>query len=50
MKNKRITKPQLAFQYCKEIAESINECVLRMVALQILSENEEIFLTVKGSD
>ncbi len=50
MKNKRITKPQLAFQYCKEIAKSINECVLRTVALQILRENEEIFLTVKGSD
>ena len=50
MKNKRITKPQLAFQYCKEIAKSINECVLRTVALQVLSENEEIFLTVKGSD
>ena len=50
MDNKRITKPQLAFQYCKEIAKSINECVLRTVALQVLRENEEIFLTVKGSD
>lgn len=50
MENKRITKPQLAFQYCKEIAKSINEYVLSTVALQILRENEEIFLTVKGSD
>lgn len=50
MENKRITKPQLAFQYCKEIAKSINECVLRTIALQVLKENEEIFLTIKGSD
>lgn len=50
MENKRITKPQLAFQYCKEIAKSINEYVLSTVALQVLRENEEIFITVKGSD
>ena len=50
MINKRITKPQLAFQYCKGIAKSINEIVLRRVSLQVLEENEEIFLTVKGSD
>lgn len=31
MENKRITKPQLAFQYCKEIAKSINEYVLSTV-------------------
>lgn len=48
--NKRITNPALAFQYCKNIAKDINEIVLSKVALQILKENEQLFLTVKGSD
>lgn len=48
--NKRITNPALAFQYCKNIAKDINEIVLRKVALQVLKENEQLFLTIKGSD
>ncbi|MGN0153199.1 MAG: HD domain-containing protein [Lachnospiraceae bacterium] len=50
MDDKRITNPQLAFQYCKSIAKDIHEIVLRTVALQVLEENKELFLTVKGSD
>lgn len=50
MNNKRITNPELAFQYCKNIAQDIHEIVLRTVALQVLEENRELFLTIKGSD
>lgn len=50
MDDKRITNPKLAFQYCKQIAKEIREPVLRTVALQVLDENEELFLRVKGSD
>lgn len=50
MENKRVTNPQLAFHYCKKIANDINEMVLRKVALQVLKENEHTFLSVKGSD
>lgn len=50
MDDKRITNPQLAFQYCKKIAKGIHETVLRTVALQVLEENKQLFITIKGSD
>lgn len=49
-RDERIKSPELAFQYCKEIAKEINEIVLRMVALDVLNENKNKFLTIKGSD
>lgn len=45
-----IKKPKLAFQYCKKIACEIDELVLKKVALEVLTENKESFLSVKGSD
>lgn len=47
---KRIREPQKAFQCCKEIAQSIEEVVLRRVALQVLEENKYLYLSLKGSD
>lgn len=48
--NKRIADPEIAFQCCKEIADSIKENVLRTVALEILKENKHNLLNIKGSD
>ena len=45
-----IKDPLVAFEKCKSIAESIDEPVLRKVALQVLDENKEKFLSIKGSD
>ena len=50
MDKERIIDPLLAFKKCKIIAESINESVLKTVALQILDENKASFITLKGSD
>lgn len=50
MNNEHITNPQVAFQCCKGIAKEIQEPVLRSVALQVLDENKELYLTLKGSD
>lgn len=50
MQIKKIENPGLAFQHCKKIASEIDELVLRKVALQILNENQDAFLSVKGSD
>ena len=49
-RNERIKNPALAFQYCREIAEEIQEKILRVVALDVLDENRNKFLTIKGSD
>lgn len=46
----RTNNPLYAFNHCIEIAESINEKCLRKVALDVLNENKEIYLRVKGSD
>jgi 3'-5' exoribonuclease len=44
-------KDQLvAFEECRIIALDIDEPVLRKVALQVLDENKEKFLSIKGSD
>lgn len=40
MDKERIIEPLLAFEKCRIIAESINESVLKTVALQILDENQ----------
>lgn len=45
-----IKDPLVAFEKCKSIAESIDEPVLRKVAVQVLDENKEEFLSIKGSD
>lgn len=50
MSTKRITNPELAFHYCVCIAKDIKETVLRNVALQVLKENKQAFLTIKGSN
>ena len=50
MDTKRITNPELAFHYCINIAKEIREDVLRSVALQVLKENKQTFLSIKGSD
>ena len=38
-----IKDPLVAFEKCKCIAESIDEPVLRKVAVQVLDENKEEF-------
>lgn len=50
MEIKRVKNPQLAFCKCRHIANGISELVLRKVALQVLDENEQKFLSIKGSD
>lgn len=45
-----IKDPLVAFEECKNIALDIDEPVLRKVALQVLDENKEKFLSIKGSD
>ena len=50
MDTKRITNPELAYHYCVNIAKEIREDVLRNVALQVLKENKQTFLSIKGSD
>lgn len=50
MEIKRVEDPQLAFCKCRQIANSISELVLRKVALQVLDENKQKFLSIKGSD
>lgn len=50
MRKKRIRDPQLAFDYCREIACDIKESTLKKVALQVLEENREVLVSAKGSD
>ena len=50
MKLTKIKNPELAFQYCKKIAKEINEFILQSVTLQVLEDNKQKFLTIKGSD
>lgn len=45
-----IKDPLVAFEECRNIADNIDEPVLRRVALQVLEENKEKFLSIKGSD
>ena len=45
-----IKDPLIAFEECRNIADNIDEPVLRRVALQVLEENKEKFLIIKGSD
>lgn len=50
MKLESIKDPLVAFEECRIIALDIDEPVLRKVALQVLDENKEKFLSIKGSD
>lgn len=45
-----IKDPLVAFEECRNIADNIDEPVLRRVALQVLEENKEKFLSIKGYD
>ena len=49
MKLTKIKNPELAFQYCKKIAKEINEFILQSVALQVLEDNKQKFLTDRKS-
>lgn len=50
MNDKRFCVPELALYKCRDIAHSIQEPILKKVALQVLEENEGNFLSIKGSD
>ena len=48
--SERVKNPSLAYRCCLEIAQSIEEPILKQTALSVLSTNYEKLRSVKGSD